>query len=251
MVKSPARRRATRKRIRPSVVEFLLRPRTRSTRRASGGDVRPRKCAFDTGWQRPDNGPDVAGKNTKESLEYPIYAPPAAGRTAGETPDRVTPSWKMRRCKDYPSIQRGRLSNGRRHVAMLAPGVTEYIRRKGSWSPANRMTALHTAPRRRPGKHAALLLERGQLHYRMNQWGAASPQRLQRDTAINPGTKKPGNSSKWWKKYWHSDTKTFTTHDRETQHSASGGGDRRNGKLRRKAQPRLRRRSTRRNRRGR
>ena len=58
------------------------------------------------------------------------------------------------------------------YARMLAPGVTEYIRRKGLWSPANRMTALHTALDADP-ENTALLLERGQLHYRMNQWGAA------------------------------------------------------------------------------
>ena len=111
-------------------------------------------------------------KEYERILEYPIYVYPRRGERPEKHLDRVT-LLEDAPLQDYSSTEvRAAIERGDDTSRMLAPGVTEYIRRKGLWSPANRMTALHTALDADP-ENTALLLERGQLHYRMNQWGAA------------------------------------------------------------------------------
>ena len=55
---------------------------------------------------------------------------------------------------------------------MLDAGVAEYIRRKGLWSPAARKAA-QTAQIAAEPENTELYAERGKLHYRLNEWGAA------------------------------------------------------------------------------
>ena len=57
-------------------------------------------------------------------------------------------------------------------AAMLDEGVAAYIRRKGLWNPTARKSAL-TAQIAADPENTALYMERGKLHYRLNEWGAA------------------------------------------------------------------------------
>lgn len=160
-------------RIRPSVVEFLL-PRPSYTidtlrflEETCGGEMRfsilmgSDQIAGLDGW-----------KEYEKILEYPIYVYPRRGEKAEKYLDRIT-LLEDAPLQDCSSTEiRTLLEQGGDTSRMLAPGVREYIRRKGLWGPTNRMTALHTALAADP-ENTALLHERGQLHYRMNQWGAA------------------------------------------------------------------------------
>ena len=75
--------------------------------------------------------------------------------------------------QDFSSTEvRGRIERGEDVSQMLDAGVAEYIRRKGLWSPAARKAAL-TAQIAAEPENTELYTERGKLHYRRNEWGAA------------------------------------------------------------------------------
>lgn len=75
--------------------------------------------------------------------------------------------------QDFSSTEvRGRIERGEDVSQMLDAGVAEYIRRKGLWSPAARKAAL-TAQIAAEPENTELYAERGKLHYRLNEWGAA------------------------------------------------------------------------------
>lgn len=97
---------------------------------------------------------------------------------------------------------------------MLDAGVAEYIRRKGLWSPAARKAAL-TAQIAAEPENTELYAERGKLHYRLNEWGAALND-FNRVLRWTPATPKRGSMRRWCRKYWNSDTKTYTTPDNDT-----------------------------------
>ena len=161
------------KRIRPSVVEFLL-PRPSYT--IDTLRFLEETCGHEMRFSILMGSDQITGldgwKEYERILEYPIYVYPRRGERPEKHLDRVT-RLEDAPLQDYSSTEvRAAIERGDDTSRMLAPGVAEYIRRKGLWSPANRMTALHTALDADP-ENTALLLERGQLHYRMNQWGAA------------------------------------------------------------------------------
>lgn len=160
-------------RIKPSAIEFLL-PRPsytidtlRHLEEICGGEMEfailmggDQIAALD-GW-----------KEYEKILEYPLYVYPRRGERVERHLDRIT-LLEDAPLQDFSSTQvRAAIERGDDTSRMLAPGVGDYIRRKGLWSPTNRLAALDQALAAAP-ENAALLLERGQLHYRMNAWGAA------------------------------------------------------------------------------
>ncbi|MDE7305330.1 MAG: nicotinate-nicotinamide nucleotide adenylyltransferase [Alistipes sp.] len=160
-------------RIKPSAIEFLL-PRPsytidtlRQLEELCGHEMRfsilmgsDQIAALD-GW-----------KEYEKVLEYPIYVYPRRGERVERFLDRIT-LLEDAPLQDFSSTEvRAAIERGEDTSRMLAPGVAEYIRRKGLWTPAGRMATLNAALADDP-ENTALLLERGQLHYRMNGWGAA------------------------------------------------------------------------------
>lgn len=161
------------KRIRPSVVEFLL-PRPSYT--IDTMRFLEETCGKEMRFLILMGSDQIAGlegwKEYKRILEYPIYVYPRRGQKADRFLDRIK-LLEDAPLQDCSSTQvRTAVERGEDISQMVAPGVAEYIRRKGLWSPENRMTVLHAAIAAEP-ENAALLLERGQLHYRLNEWGAA------------------------------------------------------------------------------
>lgn len=111
-------------------------------------------------------------KEYEKVLEYPIYVYPRRGERVERWLDRIE-VLKDAPLQDFSSTQvRAAVERGEETSRMLGPGVADYIRRKGLWSPAWRMAALDAALAADP-ENTALQLERGQLHYRLNAWGAA------------------------------------------------------------------------------
>jgi len=160
-------------RIKPSAIEFLL-PRPSYTidtlrylEETCGGDMEfailmggDQIAALD-GW-----------KEYEKVLEYPIYVYPRRGERVERWLDRIT-VLEDAPLQDFSSTEvRAALERGDDVSRMLAPGVADYIRRKGLWTPARRMASLDEALAADP-ENPALLLERGQLHYRLGEWGAA------------------------------------------------------------------------------
>ncbi len=96
-------------------------------------------------------------KEYEKILEYPIYVYPRRGEQVGRFAGRIT-VLEDAPLQDFSSTEvRGRI---------------EYIRRKGLWSPAARKAAL-TAQIAAEPENTELYAERGKLHYRLNEWGAA------------------------------------------------------------------------------
>ena len=160
-------------RIKPSVVEFLL-PKPSYT--------------FDTLRYLTENhgaemefsilmGADQlerldGWKEYEKILEYPIYVYPRHGEQVGRFAGRIT-VLEDAPLQDFSSTEvRGRIERGEDVSQMLDAGVAEYIRRKGLWSPAARKAAL-TAQIAAEPENTELYTERGKLHYRLNEWGAA------------------------------------------------------------------------------
>lgn len=114
-------------------------------------------------------------KEYEKVLEYPIYVYPRRGERVERWLDRIV-LLEDAPLQDFSSTEvRAAVERGDDTSRMLTPGVADYIRRKGLWSPAVRMAALDAALAADPEnpENPELLLERGQLHYRMNAWGAA------------------------------------------------------------------------------
>ena len=160
-------------RIKASAIEFLL-PRpsyTIDTLRHL-----EETCGAEMAFSVLMGGDQIAAldgwKEYEKILEYPIYVYPRRGERVERYLDRIT-LLEDAPLQDFSSTEvRAAVERGDDTSRMLAPSVADYIRRKGLWSPANRMAALNAALATEPD-NTALLLERGQLHYRMNEWGAA------------------------------------------------------------------------------
>ena len=105
-------------------------------------------------------------------LEYPVYVYPRRGERVDRFPGRIT-VLEDAPLQDFSATQiRGRIGRGEDVSQMLDKGVAEHIRRKGLWNPTARKSAL-TAQICADPENTALYMERGKLHYRLNEWGAA------------------------------------------------------------------------------
>ena len=160
-------------RIKPSVVEFLL-PKPSYTI----DTLRYLKENFGSGVQfsilmGSDQIARLAGwKEYEQILEYPVYVYPRRGEPAEGFEGRITPLTDAP-LQDFASTDvRDRIGRGEDVAAMLDEGVAAYIRRKGLWNPTARKSAL-TAQIAADPENTALYMERGKLHYRLNEWGAA------------------------------------------------------------------------------
>lgn len=159
--------------IRPSVIEFML-PKPSYTidtlrylEENFGTDMR---------FSILMGGDQLEGldgwKEYEKILEYPVYVYPRRGQTSRKFADRTTLLGDAP-LQEFSSTEvRGRIERGEDVQQMLDGGVAEYIRRKGLWTPASRIAAL-TAQIASAPENTALYLERGKLHYRLNEWGAA------------------------------------------------------------------------------
>lgn len=111
-------------------------------------------------------------KEYEKVLEYPVFVYPRHGAESRRFADRTTLLADAPRQEFSSTEVRRRIERGEDTSAMLDGGVAEYIRRKGLWTPAARIAAL-TAQIAAEPENTALYLDRGKLHYRLNEWGAA------------------------------------------------------------------------------
>ena len=111
-------------------------------------------------------------KEYERLFDYPIYVYPRRGERIDRFTDRIT------LLDDAPLLDiaatdiRLRVAQGEPITGMVAPSVAEYIREKGLWSPADLVAALTVQIEKTPDDRQ-LLLTRGKLHYRLNEWGRA------------------------------------------------------------------------------
>lgn len=160
-------------RIRPSAVEFLL-PKpsyTIDTLRYLEGVAGDRMhFSILLGADQLDR---LAGwKEYERILEYPIYVYPRSGASTAGCEGRVTVLGDAPLQAFASTEIRERLQRGEDVGPMLCPGVADYIRRKGLWSPERRVEALTERLAADP-HDIGLLIERGKLHYRLGAWGPA------------------------------------------------------------------------------
>lgn len=160
-------------RIKPSVVEFLL-PKPSYTidtlrylAENYGADMEFSILMGADQIERLDGW-----KEYDRILEYPVYVYPRRGERVDRFPGRIT-VLEDAPLQDFSATQiRGRIGRGEDVSQMLDKGVADHIRRKGLWNPTARKSAL-TAQIAADPENTALYMERGKLHYRLNEWGAA------------------------------------------------------------------------------
>ena len=160
-------------RIKPSVVEFLL-PKPSYT--IDTLRYLQENFGSEMSFSVLMGGDQIAGlkgwKEYEKMLEYPIYVYPRRGEETGGFEGRITVLDGAPLQEFAATDVRERIARGEDVSTMLAPGVLDYLRKKGLWSPATRIAALTARITERPGD-VELLLERGKLHYRMGEWGPA------------------------------------------------------------------------------
>lgn len=111
-------------------------------------------------------------KEYERLFDYPIYVYPRRNARADRFLDRIT-VLEDAPLQDISSTEiRERIARGDEVSQLLDPGVAEYIRSKGLWSPEARIAELTARIAADPG-NTALYLERGKLYYRFNAWGPA------------------------------------------------------------------------------
>ncbi len=160
-------------RIKPSAIEFLLpRPSYTIDTLRHLEEV----CGTEMKFSILMGGDQIAAldgwKEYEKVLEYPLYVYPRRGERVEKHRDRIV-LLEDAPLQDFSSTEvRAAIERGEDTSRMLAPGVAEYIRSKGLWRPANRIATLNAALAAEPA-NTALLLQRGQLHYRLGEWGAA------------------------------------------------------------------------------
>ena len=112
-------------------------------------------------------------KQYREIIDnYPIFVYPRTGQPLPDLGGRIT---LLEGAPLYPyssSEIRERLGRGEDVGNMLPEGVMQYIREKDLWSPASYIASL-TARLEATPDDASLYVERGQWHYRRNEWGEA------------------------------------------------------------------------------
>lgn len=174
-------------RIRPSVIEFLLEKPSytiHTLRHLSAEYGAQMRFSILMG---ADLLPQLSQwKEYTEILErYPILVYPRRGFGPGLYADRVT--WLADApLQDFSSTDiRERIERGESVADMVAPAVERYIREKGLWTPAHRLSTLTALIEAHPGD-AGLYVERGKWHYRLNAWGDALND-FNRALAIDPG----------------------------------------------------------------
>ena len=114
-------------------------------------------------------------KEYERILEYPVYVYPRRDAQTERFAGRFT-LLEGAPLQEFAATDiRARIERGEDVEALLGKDVADYIRRKGLWSPAMRMATLTARIDADPGAaaNADLLVERGKLHYRRNEWGAA------------------------------------------------------------------------------
>ena len=160
--------------IKPSVVEFLL-PKPSYTidtlrylTESHGSEMRFSLLM----------GSDLIGqlnrwKEYEEILNnYPVYVYPRRGERADRYLDRIT-LLEDAPLQDYSSTAiREMLQRGDDVSSALQPGVAAYIRKKNLWSPGARLAELTALLDAEP-EQTELLVERGKIRYRRNEWGEA------------------------------------------------------------------------------
>ena len=160
-------------RIKPSVVEFLL-PKPSYTidtlrylAENHGADMEFSILMGADQIERLDGW-----KEYDRILEYPVYVYPRRGERVDRFPGRIM-VLEDAPLQDFSATQiRERIGRGEDVSQMLDKGVADHIRRKGLWNPTARKSAL-TAQIAADPENTALYMERGKLHYRLNEWGAA------------------------------------------------------------------------------
>lgn len=125
-----------------------------------------------------------AWKECEELLsEYPLYIYPRRGQQPND-PQPALPKGRITLLDGAPLVDisasdiRERIQRGEQTSELLPPGVAEYIRRKGLWSPTAyiaSLTAQIDARKSEPAEpqDAQLYVDRGVLHYRLQEWGPA------------------------------------------------------------------------------
>ncbi len=112
-------------------------------------------------------------KEYEKILEYPIHVYPRRGETMPERFNGRVTLMEDAPLHNFSSTEvRRRVESGEDTSTMLHPRVAEYIRQKGLWNAAVRIAMLTSQLEQDPA-NTDLLLERGKLHYRHNEWGAA------------------------------------------------------------------------------
>lgn len=160
-------------RIKPSVVEFLL-PKPSYTidtlRYLAENHGTEMEFSILMGADQIDR---LDGwKEYEKILEYPVYVYPRRGERVDKFPGRLT-VLDDAPLQDFSATDiRARICRGEDISQMVDPKVADYIRRKGLWNPASCKAALTARIAAEPD-NAALYVERGKLHYRLNEWGAA------------------------------------------------------------------------------
>lgn len=161
-------------RIRPSVVEILLpKPSYTIDTLQYLSENHGREMTFSI-LMGSDQLERLNGwKAYEKILEYPIYVYPRRGQSVpAELANRVTLLNEAPLLDISATEIRRRIECGESTADLLHPDVAAYIRQKGLWSPASRLTRL-TAQLTETPDDIDLLLEHGKLHYRLNEWGAA------------------------------------------------------------------------------
>ena len=160
-------------RIKPSVVEFLL---SKPSYTIDTLRYLQENFGSEMAFSILMGGDQIAGlkgwKEHEKVLEYPIYVYPRRGEETRGFEGRITRLDGAPLQEFAATDVRERIARGEDVSTMLDPGVLDYIRKKGLWSPATRIAALTARITERPGD-VELLLERGRLHYRMGEWGPA------------------------------------------------------------------------------
>ena len=159
--------------IRPSVVEFLLlRPSyTIDTLR-----YLEQQCGDSMRFAILMGGDQIARldgwKEHEKLLEYPIYVYPRREASTERLPEGVTLLAGAPLLDISATGIRTKAGCGEDISTLVCPGVADYIRRKDLWSVETTIRMLDERLAAQPDD-TALLLRRGECHFRRNDWGKA------------------------------------------------------------------------------